>query len=130
MALQELDVGRSPDECIQVVVSDAKVNVDSIEDVLGQIFENVLSHLDVDVSLGLVTTGPVADLDAGGVEGSVRVLVARHEYDVLEPVHPLHLAYFVEAAVLQVCLVAHAQLLEADRLAPSLQEPHARVNDR
>lgn len=49
---------------------------------------------------------------------------------MLEPVHSFHFADLVETALLKICLVAHAELLQADGLAPRLEEPHTGVDDR
>ena len=56
---------RAPDESIQVVVSDTKVDIYPVEDVLGQILEDILRHLDVDVSFSLIAICSVTDLNPG-----------------------------------------------------------------
>lgn len=56
-------MGRSPNESIQVVISDAEVDIDPVKDILGQILEDILCHLDVDVAFGLVSIRPVTDLN-------------------------------------------------------------------
>ena len=48
---------------------------------------------------------------------------------MFEPVHTLKLTDLVQAALFEVALVRHAKLLEADTLAPCLQESHTGIDD-
>lgn len=119
-------------ERVQVVVRYAEVHVDSIEYILWEVLEDVLSHLYVNVAFRLVLCSPIANLYSGRVEGGVGVLVAGDQNNVSEPAETLHFADLVEAASLHVVVdcVGHPQLLKTDALAPRLQEPHACIDDR
>ena len=93
---------RSSYECIQVVICDAEIDIDPIEHILRQIFENVLGHLDINVTLSLVSIGTVTNLDSCRIKWSIVILVTRDKADVLKPVHASHFTYLVKTALLHI----------------------------
>ena len=68
-----------------------------------------------------------ANLNPCRIERCILILPRANENDVLEPLKTFEFAKFVEAGVLDVFGIAHAQLRERHRLTPLLQKPHASV---
>lgn len=97
-------MGGSANESVQVVIRNAEVNINSVKDILREVFENVLSHLNVDVAFHLILTSAVADLNPCRVKRCVRVLITGHKDDVSEPAQPFHFTNLVQAARFHVVI--------------------------
>jgi len=95
-------MGRSSNKGVQVVICDAKVDVYPVEHILRQIFENILGHLNVNVTLSLISIGTITDLNSCRVEWSIVILITRDKADMLKPVHASHFTYLVKAALLHI----------------------------
>lgn len=97
-------------ERIEVVVCDAEVNINSVQHILRQVFKDVLSHFNVDVSFRLVSRRTVTNLNSSRVKWSVGVLVTGNQNYVFKPVKAFHFANLVKTARLHIVVdcIRHA----------------------
>jgi len=114
-------VSSPPNHTVQVGLFDIEVNVESVHRIqIGASAQDVVHHLDVSVTSLWILCGIAADLNTGGVERCVLVLVRGDEDDVLEPLRPLLLTEAVESRLFGVFRISHAQLVEDYTLLPTL----------
>lgn len=93
---------RSSNKSVKIVISDRKVDIYSIKDVLGQIFDNILGHLNVDVTLAVVVSfGSITNLDSCRLERCVGILIRRHQNYVLKPIQALHFTQLIQTALFE-----------------------------
>ena len=127
LVLQKLDVSCSTNPGIEVLVFDFEVDVEPEQHLGFQVAQNIFGHLSIFLTLVLVFLGAFANLNPCRIERCILILPRANENDVLEPLKTFEFAKFVEAGVLDVFGIAHAQLRERHRLTPLLQKPHASV---
>jgi len=102
LALEELNVGRPPNEAVQIGLLDPEVNINSVEHVLRQLVQYVLGHLDVNAPvLVRLQLRLVRYLDPSRVERGVHVLVGAHEDHVFEPLQAFLLRQLEEVAAFE-----------------------------
>ena len=89
LIFQKLNMGSPSNPCIEILIFNLKVDIKSEKHLGFQTSKDVFGHLTVLFSLLLVLLAAFADLDTGGVEGSVLVLPRADKDDVLEPVEAI-----------------------------------------
>ena len=123
---------RSSNKCIKTIVCDWKVNINSIEDILGQILDNILRHFNVYVTLTIrISLSSITNLNPCRFQRCIGILIRGHQNDVLKPVESFHFTDLIQTALFEFTwrLVSHAKLLETDRFRPRLKKPHARIKN-